>query len=101
MRDAAFSRVDTTTAPPTVDVPPVYNAAVDLVDRRVLEGDADRAAIIDDFGTTSYGALAERTARVAALLGQLGVTEEQRVLLCVSELPKTATGKIQRYRLRG
>ena len=37
-----------------------YNAAVDLLDRRIDEGDGERIAIIDDRGTTTYAQLADR-----------------------------------------
>ncbi len=93
-----FSRVDLSTGEPTIEVPPSYNAAVDFLDRRVVEGDGDRVAVIDDYGATTYGALAERAARVAALLGRLGVHEEQRVLMCMhdtAEFPAVFFGAIK------
>ena len=48
-----------------------YNAAVDLMDRNVVEGRSARVACIDPQRRLTY-----------------------------AELPKTATGKIQRFRLR-
>ncbi|NUP06366.1 MAG: benzoate-CoA ligase family protein [Polyangiaceae bacterium] len=82
---AQFGHVDPSTSPPGVEIPRRYNAAVDFVDRHVAEGRGERVAIIDDVGTTTYAALAERTSRVAGLLEQLGVMEEQRALLCLHD----------------
>lgn len=93
--------------------PPTYNAAVDLVDRNLRAGRAAKIAYVDDREAVSFAALAERVDRAGDVLRGLGVEVEQRVLLAmldtvdyprwiefVQELPKTATGKIQRYRLR-
>jgi benzoate-CoA ligase len=45
----------------------------------------DKAAFIDDHGTLSYGALAERVKRVAAGLRALGLKREERVLLLMHD----------------
>ncbi len=66
---------------PAPHFPPVYNAAVDLVDRHVAEGRGERVAFIDDRGSYTYAELARRVdAAGHALLG-LGLEPEQRVLL--------------------
>ena len=66
-------------------LPRRYNAAVDFVARHVAEGRATKPAYRDDFGTTTYGELADRTARAATLIRSLGVQPEQRVLLCLHD----------------
>ncbi len=79
-------------------VPGTYNAAVDLLDRRVAEGDGERPAIIDDRETVSYAQLADRAARVTALLAALGVRAEERVMLCMhdtADFPAVFLGAIR------
>lgn len=78
------SSVDTTVSPPRVSFPREYNAAADLLDRH-LEARADKLAYVDDFGATSYAALAERANRAGDLLRGLGVQIEQRVLLVMQD----------------
>ena len=78
-----YAKVDLTAVPPRVELPRVYNAAVDLVDRHVAEGRGGRAAIIDDEGATTYAELATRVAKAAGALAALGVQPEQRVALCM------------------
>lgn len=78
-----FSFVDHATSPPRVDIPRAYNAAVDLLDRHVVEGRGDRVAVIDDRASYSYRALSERVARAGNALREAGVEMEQRVLLCL------------------
>src|SRR5262245_14418066 len=70
-------------SPPVVELPRAYNAAVDLLDRHVLEGRGDRVAVIDDDGRYTYRQLAERADRAASALAALGVLPEQRVGLCL------------------
>ncbi len=84
---STLSKVDTTHGPPHVEIPRVYNAAVDFVERHVREGRGDRVAYLHAGGATTYGALAERTARVAEAIRALGVHPEQRVLLCLHDTP--------------
>ena len=79
----SFARVDCTHSPPIVEVPREYNAAVDFVDRHVVEGRADRRAYVDDAGSHTYGELAARTARAAGMLRALGVQPEHRVAMCM------------------
>ncbi|MEZ4453060.1 MAG: benzoate-CoA ligase family protein [Nannocystaceae bacterium] len=66
-------------APPSF--PREYNAAVDLLDRHLEAGRADKLAYVDAFGRVSYGALAERVNRAGDLLRGLGVQVEERVML--------------------
>jgi benzoate-CoA ligase family protein len=81
--DSPYTRVDSSTMPPRVDVPRVYNAAVDLVDRHVAEGRAARVAFIDSRGPHTFASLAERVNRAGNALRTLGVRPEQRVLMCM------------------
>jgi benzoate-CoA ligase len=70
---------------PVASVPRQYNAAVDFVERHVTEGRGDRVAYIEDDRTTTYAALADRTARAASAIRGLGVLPEQRVMLCLHD----------------
>jgi benzoate-CoA ligase family protein len=64
-------------------LPREYNAAVDLLDRHVIEGRGDRVAVIDDRGRATYRELSERASRVGDALRALGVEQEQRVAMCM------------------
>src|SRR5579884_708495 len=64
-----------------LDFPPVYNAAVDLVDRHVTAGRGGRIAYRDDGTTYTYAELRERVDRAGQALAGLGIEPEQRVLL--------------------
>jgi benzoate-CoA ligase family protein len=68
-----------------VHLPRHYNAAVDFVDRHVVEGRGDRVAFIEDDRTTTYAQLAELTSRAASAMRALGVMPEQRVMLCLHD----------------
>jgi benzoate-CoA ligase family protein len=70
-------------AAPRVELPRDYNAAYDLLQRHVDEGRGDRVAVIDDDGSHTYRAVAERAMRAAGALQALGVQPEQRVALCM------------------
>jgi benzoate-CoA ligase len=48
-------------------------------------GRPQKAAFIDDLGTLSYGALADRVARLASALRSLGIRREERVLLLMQD----------------
>ncbi len=65
------------------DLPERFNAAVDILDHNLEAGRADKVAVIDHRGSTTYGQLAERVARMAGAFRGLGVGREQRVLLCL------------------
>jgi len=67
--------------PPHVELPRSYNAAVDLLDRHVLEGRGDKVAVIDDDGRYTYAELAARADRAAGALRGMGVQPEQRVAI--------------------
>ncbi len=62
------------------------NAAIHFVDRHVAEGRSDKPAFREAFGarrTLSYGALADRSARVATALKRAGIPRESRALMLV------------------
>ncbi|MCB9751266.1 MAG: benzoate-CoA ligase family protein [Myxococcales bacterium] len=75
-----------------------YNAAEDLLGRNLAPGRAARVAYIDRDGAHTYAALAERSARFATALRELGVEPEQRVALCLEDtvdFPACFLGAIQ------
>ena len=61
----------------------LYNAAVDLVERNLVPGRAERVAIIDDAGSYTYAELGDRVNRCANALLATALQPEQRVLLCL------------------
>jgi benzoate-CoA ligase len=77
------SCIDSQGSPPRVELPRDYNAAYDLLQRHVDEGRGDRVAVIDDEGSYTYRAVADRALRAAAALAALGVLPEQRVAMCM------------------
>lgn len=87
VRMERFSEVDRTTSPPRMSIPRLYNAAVDFVERHVHEGRGSRVAYLHARGQTTYGELAECTARVADAMRRLGLAPEQRVMLCMHDTP--------------
>lgn len=67
---------------PDLRYPEQLNAAVELIDRAVEEGDGDLLAVRNDAGEWSYAALADRSDRIARLLTeQEGLVPGNRVLL--------------------
>jgi benzoate-CoA ligase len=64
-------------------LPAQYNFAADILQRNLAAGRAGKAAFIDARGTWSYGALAERAERFGAILRDLGIQREQRILICL------------------
>ncbi len=79
----ALSTADHRASPPRVEIPRNYNAAHDLIERNLQAGRADKTAFIDDAGSITYGELAKRVNRAANALVQLGIAQEQRVLMCM------------------
>ncbi len=85
MPTPAFTAVDRSTVPPRVHVPRDYNAAVDFVDRHLVEGRGAKVAFVDDTTSLTYAALAEQVNRAGNALLGLGVRREQRVLLILQD----------------
>jgi benzoate-CoA ligase len=72
------------TTPPTVAAPPErFNFAQHLLDANAQR--AGKAAFVDDAGTVTYGALAERVRRASAALRAVGLRREERVLLAMHD----------------
>ena len=61
---------------------PLYNAAVDLIDRNLISRPA-KIAYIDDARSYSFADLGERVNRCARALTDLGLAIEARVMLCL------------------
>jgi benzoate-CoA ligase len=80
-----IAHIDARTSPPTVLIPPQFNAAHDLLERNLRAGRADKLAIVDDAGAYTYGELAARVERFAAALHGLGMHMEQRLLICLKD----------------
>ena len=67
---------------PELHYPAMLNAAAEIVDRAVAEGDGDRLAIVNDCGRWSYAQLADISARIARILAEEeGLVPGNRVLL--------------------
>ena len=79
-------------------IPREYNAAVDLLERNLVAGRADKTVYIDDAGRTTFGQLAQRANRVANALTGLGLGLEDRVLLAhfdTADYPAVFLGAIK------
>jgi 2-aminobenzoate-CoA ligase len=67
---------------PELTYPEHLNAAAELIDRAVTEGDGERIAVRNDAGMWSYAALADISGRIARLLvDEEGLVPGNRVLL--------------------
>ena len=64
---------------------PSYNAAADFLNRNLSAGRGNKVAVIDDAGSYTYAALAERVSRCANALRGLGLQSEQRIALCLTD----------------
>jgi benzoate-CoA ligase len=80
-----LSSADHSASPPIIEIPRVYNAAYDLIERNLRAGRAAKIAYIDDAGEYSYAELASRIDRFGSALRELGIQMEQRVLLCLHD----------------
>ncbi|MCW5622696.1 MAG: benzoate-CoA ligase family protein [Burkholderiales bacterium] len=78
-----LSRADHSVSPPIIDIPRVYNAAYDLIERNLSAGRADKTVYIDDAGRYSYLELSQRVNRAANVLTALGLQMEQRVMVAL------------------
>jgi benzoate-CoA ligase len=80
-----LSHADHSVSPPRIAIPRDYNAAHDLLERNLRAGRAAKQAFIDDAGSITYGALAQRVDAFAHGLTSLGLRMEDRVLLCLHD----------------
>jgi benzoate-CoA ligase len=64
-------------------MPRDYNFAVDILERNLKAGRAEKPAFIDSRGAWTYGQLADRVARFAGVLRSLGVRREERALIAL------------------
>jgi benzoate-CoA ligase len=76
-----LSQADHSVSPPRIDIPRVYNAAHDLVERNLVAGRSDKTAYVDDNGRYTYAQLAQRVNRAANALTGLGLEMENRVMI--------------------
>lgn len=58
-----------------------YNAAVDFVDRNVIDGRGSKTAFVDPSRNVTYAELLDGVARVGPVLERFGVERENRVAL--------------------
>src|SRR5919108_5658896 len=77
---------------PTIQVPDVFNAAAEFVDRHIKEGRADRIALHYEGRRFTYAQVAEMVNRVGNALRGFGVEMENRVLLLLYDSPEFAAG---------
>ena len=76
---------DLSTSPPTINIPRLFNAAHDLLERNIVEGRAKKIAYIDDAGSYTFEELRERANQSANALQQLGLKMEDRVMIVHSD----------------
>lgn len=75
---------------PTIQLPDVFNAAAEFIDRHIQEGRADRIALRYEGCTLTYRQVADIVNRVGNALRHLGVEMENRVLLLLYDSPEFA-----------
>jgi benzoate-CoA ligase family protein len=75
---------------PSIQLPDVFNAAHEFVDRHIEAGRADRIALRCEGRPFTYGQVAEKVNRVGNALRALGVEMENRVLLLLYDSPEFA-----------
>lgn len=67
------------------DMGEFFNATVDLIDHNITEGRGQKTAVIDKSGSHSYQALSDNINRFANALKEVGVQQEQRIILCLND----------------
>ena len=71
-----------------ITLPETFNVATHFVDRNVQEGRGEKIAIECGDERVSYRQLLERTNRVGNALHELGIRQEERVLLLLLDTPE-------------
>jgi benzoate-CoA ligase family protein len=69
----------------------LFNVSEYLLDRRVEAGDGDRVALTGVGGELTYAQLLDTVRRTAAVLTDLGLRPEQRMLMVVADSPEFVT----------
>ena len=72
---------DHSTSPPVIQMPRVFNAAHDLLERNILAGRSDKVAYIDDTGSYTYEDLRVRANQFGNVLRELGLKMEDLSLI--------------------
>ncbi|MCR9213245.1 MAG: benzoate-CoA ligase family protein [Proteobacteria bacterium] len=62
-----------------------YNATVELIDHNIVQGRADKIAVIDTTGSHSYQQLSDGINQFANALSDMGIEREQRIVLCLND----------------
>src|SRR5579864_5760399 len=75
---------------PRLELPDRYNLVDHFVDRHIREGRGEKTAIISADRRLTYREVAEQVNRVGNGLLNLGLQEEQRVLLILPDIPEFA-----------
>ncbi|MCL6479081.1 MAG: benzoate-CoA ligase family protein [Peptococcaceae bacterium] len=71
-----------------VNIPEEFNLAAFLLDRHLAEGRAGKTAVYYEDKTFTYAALAEMANRFGNALLNLGVEQENRVIVCLPDCPE-------------
>jgi benzoate-CoA ligase len=83
----------------SLTIPPRYNLSVDLLDRHLDAGNAERAAVLSQGRSWSYGEIAALVNRAGNGLKALGVDREQRVLLVLPDGPELVAAYLGALRI--
>ena len=73
-----------------LEIPDRYNVFDHFVDRHIREGRGGKIAIVCGTRRLTYSEIAEQACRAANALADLGLQEEQRVLLVLPDIPEFA-----------
>src|SRR5262245_49217386 len=73
-----------------IDLPEEFNLADHLLDSRIREGNGARIAIITDQQELRYSDVLELANKFANVLTELGVEQENRVLISLPDIPEYA-----------
>ena len=73
-----------------IDLPEPYNLVDHFVDRHLREGRAEKTAIRCEGGSLTYAQVAAEVNRAGNAFRELGIEEEQRVLLVLPDCPEFA-----------
>jgi benzoate-CoA ligase len=80
-----LSQADHSVSPPRISIPRSYNLTHDLIERNLAAGRGEKLAYIDDHSSCSYKQLAARINQAANMLSGMGLSQEDRILLCLRD----------------